>query len=200
MAGSARVYRAYLGETPEISEDDRLSSCFFTGHRDFLPGDDAEGYLSEAVDALIARGVTHFYAGGARGFDTCAEITILNSRLKCGDVRLTLALPFEGYDHRGDRILFAQFGEITRRCDEIVYLRQAYTPDSYQARNMYMADRSAFCVSWQKRPGGGTANAVAYARRRGVKIIPLAGGLSDGGLSDGGLPGGGLPGGSPRGA
>ena len=178
MSESARVYRVYLGETPEISEKDRLSSCFFTGHRDFLPGDDGD-YLAEAVEALIARGVTHFYAGGARGFDTCAEITVLNSRLRHGEVRLTLALPFEGYGHRGDRILSAQFGEITRLCDEIVYLRRGYTPDSYQARNMFMADRSAFCVSWQKRPSSGTANAVGYARRRGVMIIPLAGGLPD---------------------
>ncbi len=174
MSERPRIFRDYLGEAPVISADTRRVSCFFTGHRDFAPDDASSALLSETVDSLIRLGVTHFYAGGARGFDTFAEITVLNRRLKNPSLTLTLALPFDGYRHVSDRIMKARFEAITGICDEIVYLRPAYSPDCYQARNIYMADRSAYCVSWQTRPGGGTANAVNYARRAEVRIIELA--------------------------
>ena len=174
MAENQRIYRAYLGEAPVFSAEDRAASCFFTGHRDFTPDELSEALIKEAVDTLTSRGVTHFYAGGARGFDTFAEITVLNRRLSDSRVRLTLALPFEGYDHPFDKILEAQFGVISELCDEIVYLSPKYSVESYQKRNVYMADRSSYCVCWQKYLNGGTANAVSYARKSGVKIIPLA--------------------------
>ena len=174
MSEAQRVYRAYLGETPFFSAEDKAASCFFTGHRDFAADEQSQALIDEAVDSLTARGVTHFFAGGARGFDTFAEITVLNRRLGDSRIRLTLALPFEGYHHSADRILAAQFGVILGICDEIVYLSPKYSPESYQKRNAYMADRSSYCVSWQKTLSGGTANAVNYARKAGVKIIPLA--------------------------
>lgn len=169
-----RVYRAYLGETPVFSAPDRAASCFFTGHRDFTADKSVEGLMEEAVDSLIKRGVTHFYAGGARGFDTFAEITVLNRKLADERIKLTLALPFEGYTHRSDKILSAQFKVITEICDEIVYLSPKFSIDSYQKRNIYMADRSAYCICWQISSEGGTANAVSYARKTGVRVIPLA--------------------------
>ena len=169
-----RVYRAYLGEIPVFSAHNRAASCFFTGHRDFTADKDSEKLIKEAVDSLINRGVTHFYAGGARGFDTFAEITILNRRLTDDRIKLTLALPFEGYTHKSDKILSAQFNVITDICDEIVYLSPKFSIDSYQKRNVFMANRSAYCICWQISTDGGTANAVNYARKAGLRLIPLA--------------------------
>ena len=105
MSERPRIFRDYLGEAPVISADMRRVSCFFTGHRDFAPDDASSDLLSETVDSLIRLGVTHFYAGGARGFDTFAEITVLNRRLKNPSLTLTLALrrlpPRIGQDHEG---------------------------------------------------------------------------------------------------
>ena len=55
-------------------------TCCFTGHRALS---DTERMLcldriTQAVEALISMGVTHFIAGGAVGFDTIAEVSVLN--------------------------------------------------------------------------------------------------------------------------
>ena len=60
----------------------RRNACCITGHRAVAPADRAplQTALLREVQALYARGVTAFYAGGARGFDTLAAEAVLRAR------------------------------------------------------------------------------------------------------------------------
>ena len=53
----------------------RKNACCFTGHRE-IPSEDREplraALLSEIQRLYAEKGVTEFYTGGARGFDTMA--------------------------------------------------------------------------------------------------------------------------------
>lgn len=62
----------------------RRNACCFTGHRE-IPPEDREplraALLSEIQRLYAEKGVTEFYTGGARGFDTmAAEAVLENSR------------------------------------------------------------------------------------------------------------------------
>ena len=62
-----------------MTEDLRAKTCCFTGHRriprEALPR--LERRLSEELEALAARGVVYFGAGGALGFDTLAAEAVI---------------------------------------------------------------------------------------------------------------------------
>ena len=55
----------------------RKNACCFTGHRE-IPPEDREplraALLSEIQRLYAEKGVTEFYTGGARGFDTMAKL------------------------------------------------------------------------------------------------------------------------------
>ena len=67
----------------------RKNACCFTGHRE-IPPEDREplraALLSEIQRLYAEKGVTEFYTGGARGFDTMAAEAVLKIReaLPCG--------------------------------------------------------------------------------------------------------------------
>lgn len=49
-----------------------------------------------------------------------------------------------------------------------------YVPGCMRERGRKMVERSAFCVSYQTEPGGGTGYTVNYAQQQGLTIIPLS--------------------------
>ena len=61
----------------------RKNACCFTGHRE-IPPEDREplraALLSEIQRLYAEKGVTEFYTGGARGFDTMAAEAVLKIR------------------------------------------------------------------------------------------------------------------------
>jgi len=72
----------------------RKNACCFTGHRE-IPPEDREplrtALLSEIQRLYAEKGVTEFYTGGARGFDTMAAEAVLKIR-EALPVRLHLIL------------------------------------------------------------------------------------------------------------
>ena len=78
----------------------RQESCCFTGHRQIAPADEPtlKAALKEQAIRLIGHGVTHFYCGGALGFDTLAAACILELKKQNSDIRLLLALPCRGQE------------------------------------------------------------------------------------------------------
>lgn len=57
-------------------------SCCFTGHR-IIQNDKLmflEKVLDNKVDELIKNRVTHFYCGGALGFDTIAALCVIRKK------------------------------------------------------------------------------------------------------------------------
>ena len=80
-----------------------LRACCFTGHRpESLPDRgneekrgmrELQSLLEAAVFRALESGITDFFAGGARGFDTLAAEAVLRCRETNPDVTLFLALP-----------------------------------------------------------------------------------------------------------
>ncbi len=54
-----------------------MKSACFTGHRYANISKELKNRLSIEIEQLIRNGVTEFYAGGALGFDTIAEKTVI---------------------------------------------------------------------------------------------------------------------------
>lgn len=150
----------------------KAHTCCFTGHRR-LPNDQLKSiikHLEEAVDALIARGVTDFISGGALGFDQLAAMLILKKREQGHRVRLILALPCKDQDRYWAEEQKEVYRHLQNEADEIIYVSESYFEGCMQKRNRYMVDRSACCVCALLHPGG-TAQTVAYARQKGLEIL-----------------------------
>lgn len=159
-----------------FSEIRRMTACF-TGHRELgEPPGELERRVDEAVRALYARGVRHFGAGGARGFDALASERVLAMKEELPDLSLILVLPFpEQYRQEGNwsREELDQFDALLFRADKVVTLESGYSPGTYQRRNRYLVDRSAYCVCYLQRMRSGTGSTVRYARSRGLEILDL---------------------------
>lgn len=154
----------------------RESCACFTGHRTLTREiiEKAVASIETQITALAARGVVHYYAGGAIGFDMAAAVTVLNMKWQfLPQLTLTLALPC--HDHTAkwsltDRKLFER---ILSFADQVVYVSDRYTPGCMQKRNIYMVDHSCVCLAYLTDARGGTYNTVRYAERRGVPIVHL---------------------------
>ena len=78
-----------------------MKSCCFTGHRD-LPREAVtaiQGPLARQIEAFIAEGIVHFYAGGALGFDFLVEQAVLKAREQYPQIRLR-RMPTKFYTFR----------------------------------------------------------------------------------------------------
>ncbi len=153
-----------------------ISACF-TGHRQMSESDlrGAVERVTREVVRLAEKGVTHYYAGGAVGFDLMAAVTVLNLKQTIPALSLTLALPCP--DHmkdwrRVDRELFAR---VMARADETVMVSESYFRGCMQVRNRYMVDRSSVCLAYLTSKKGGTYNTAAYAEKKGIPVVYLAG-------------------------
>lgn len=149
-------------------------SVCFTGHRT-LPADhtDLKKRLVVTVAKLALAGYTDFYVGGALGFDTLCAKALLYLKEKHLAIRLHIAVPCrtqaDGWD-AADRTVYA---DILSRADEVHILSEQYFRGCMQARNRFMVDNSAVCVSYLTKPTGGTAYTVHYAETHGVQVIKI---------------------------
>ncbi|MBQ8140236.1 MAG: DUF1273 family protein [Clostridia bacterium] len=156
--------------------------CCFTGHRKIDP-DDIErmpDVLDYEIERLIVCGVTVFRCGGAMGFDTLAELKILEKKRKYGFIRLELILPCrdqaQGWTERNREI----YEYILSNADSAEYVSDVYTPNCMHMRNRRLVDGSDFCISYCTASGGGTYYTCNYAKKQGVHIINIAEKLKNG--------------------
>ncbi len=151
------------------------SACF-TGHRNLseIAMRRAVEAVSNVIPRLVERGIVHYYAGGAIGFDLAAAVTILNLKLTIPELSLTLALPCRDHMEKWGRIDRELFARVMERADRTVYVNDGYFRGCMQARNRYMVDQSSLCLSYMTVPRGGTYHTVVYAEKQGVPVINLA--------------------------
>ena len=155
---------------------DQNTSVCLTGHRNLagVPlGAARRGYRSAAY-AAYAGGITHYFAGGALGFDMLASVTLLNLKKELPNLTLSLVLPYRGHTKSWGPADIALFERISERADETVYLSNSYHPGCMSVRNRYMVDRSVVCLCYLIYATGGTAYTVGYARKRGLSVVNLA--------------------------
>lgn len=148
-------------------------TCCFTGHRE-IPAEKfmyIKGRLDEELEKLINGGITSFCAGGAKGFDTIAAMSVLAARERHPEVRLVLILPCPEQADRWSEIDKLNYEEIKRRADEVRIVSEHYTRFCMQQRNRALVDSASVCICYCEKNTGGTAYTVNYAKKSGIEII-----------------------------
>ncbi len=155
--------------------------CCFTGHRN-IDGTTLQALsqlLDNVLDRLIADGVTVFRTGGAVGFDTLAALKILERRAICPSISLELWLPCRNQtDGWGERSR-EYYDYILSKADRVEYVREHYVKGCMLERNRHLVDGSQFCIGYCVSERGGSAYTLNYAKKKGVRVINLAGMLPD---------------------
>ncbi|MCL2884509.1 MAG: DUF1273 domain-containing protein, partial [Oscillospiraceae bacterium] len=151
-------------------------SCCFTGHRHISSEEtkDPQAILTKTLIDLIHQGVHTFYAGGALGFDTMAELIVLKLRKKYKHIRLVLLLSCRDQSKGWPQSDQNLYDHILKKANEIVYISEHYYSGCMQARNRALVDHSDICVCYLTKPAGGTAYTVRYAKQKGLPVINLA--------------------------
>lgn len=152
--------------------------CAFTGHRpQRLPWGSREEdprclalkqLMDEAVAQAVARGCDTFLCGMARGCDTYFAEAVLQRGL-----RLEAVVPCPEQADRWPQADKARYKKILLQCGSIRVLENAYSEGCMIRRNEAMVDMADILITVYDGSGGGTGSAVAYAREKGVEIIPL---------------------------
>ena len=155
----------------------QYTSCCFTGHRNIpqTEYETIEKRLEREVTDLITQGVTHFYAGGALGFDTMAAKTVLKLRKTIfPGIKLILVLPCIEQADRWSEDNRKTYNIIRIQADEVIYTSWANHSGCMRKRNRKLVEESDVCVCYLTKPKGGTVYTIKYAEKRGLKIINLA--------------------------
>ena len=154
----------------------RAKTCCFTGHRNLSSGEKLKAAvrLRRVIEEQIKAGIVFYGAGGALGFDTLAAKTVLDMKKEHPQLRLILVLPCENQTRGWRSEDIAVYEDIKRRCDKVVYVSREYTPDCMHRRNRHLVDHSGTCICYMTRSTGGTAYTVAYARKKGLRIVNMA--------------------------
>lgn len=157
--------------------------CAFSGHRpEKLPwgGDESDArcaalklQLLRAVRRSREDGFSDFACGMARGCDLYFFDAVQRLREEDPSVTFTAWLPCPTQADRWPAADRARYEAALARCDRVICVEPVYTEGCMLRRNRAMIDRCARLITVYDGTGGGTGAAVAYARRRGVEVIPL---------------------------
>lgn len=156
-------------------------SCCFTGHRPHkLPFalkspqmDRMLDWLSLEIERLIQSGCLVFYTGMAMGVDLwCAEL-VLSFKKRYSGIRLVGVIPFAGQSLRWPKNEQDRYCKVQQELSYSIVLSQEYTPDCMQRRNAFMVDNVSCVLGVFCGTKGGTANTIAYGRKKGRELILL---------------------------
>lgn len=130
--------------------------------------------LERVIIDLYQRGIRHYKAGGAMGFDTLAARTILKLRKEYLDMELSLVLPCLTQTRGWSAEDVEEYERIKAQADNVVYTSQEYTKGCMFKRNRYLVNNSSICICYLKKESGGTAYTVNYAKKQGLEVINIA--------------------------
>lgn len=151
----------------------RQTVCF-TGHRVLPPESEAaiRDATEDAARDAIMQGYDTFLVGGALGYDTLAQLTVLRLRRDFPYLRIVMAIPCRDQDARWDERDQRMYRTLCRLSDDRVVLQERYDERCMLARNRFMVEHSSRCIAcWSGSVRGGTAYTVRLARRRGLPIV-----------------------------
>jgi len=163
-----------------------LKTACFTGHRPPKINSENEAFirtrLSEVIGMLVGEGCTHFISGMALGVDMLAAEIVLEMRRSNPGITLECAIPCRTQAQRWTREQRARYAAIQSRAQKVTILSESYTPWCMQFRNAYMVDASDCVIAVFDGSAGGTANTVAYAKKKNRRIViinPEGGAVND---------------------
>ena len=150
--------------------------CCFTGHRKITALSQKE-MLSRIEKKLIEliedKDFTDFRAGGARGFDSLAALTVLNLKQKYPHIKLHLFLPCKGQERQYSPIEKHIYYYTIAHADSVKYIQENYSEGVMFARNRALVDGADLCIAYLEKLKGGTYQTVNYAQKNKVKAINL---------------------------
>lgn len=154
----------------------KKKTCCFTGHR-CISNDKIliiKQKLRCTLINLIQNGYLYFGAGGALGFDTFAELTILELKKEYPNIRLILVLPCINHTKYWNTNDVETYKYIKSKCDKWVYISNQNTTNCIKERNKHLVDNSRCCICYLTKTYGGTAYTVNYAIKKGLNVINIA--------------------------
>ncbi len=155
------------------------SACF-TGHRmiEENPKILFNRLYSVLMEIVSEQGVTDFYAGGAVGFDTIAEKSVLRLRdTDHANVKLHLVLPCSNEEQTQNWTVEQkyEFRCILKRADNVEYTSQKHDGTCMGRRNARLVEcADTLCICYYDiAHKSGTAQTVNLAKQKGLEIINL---------------------------
>lgn len=150
-------------------------TCCFTGHRD-IPEEkkpQIRQLLRQTIRNLIQEGICFFGTGGALGFDTLAAEEVLYMRREFPNIKLIMVLPCRDQTRGWKPEEVKRYECILTAANKVVYVSEYYTLGCMHKRNRHLVDHSSVCVAYCTKSTGGSAYTLAYAKRRGRRVIEL---------------------------
>ncbi|MFR9649759.1 MAG: SLOG family protein [Rikenellaceae bacterium] len=133
-----------------------------------------ERALGEEIEALYQRGYNTFITGGADGFDLMATVAVARLKSLHEDVKLVVAIPFEGYDKDFDECDREHYASLIEGADLVEVVSPHYHQRVYLARNDYMLRNSSVLLCYYDGVKGGTMYTFNRAKRSCKEVINLA--------------------------
>lgn len=154
----------------------QIKHVCFTGHRsiDAAHSPLIPTLLDQILRTLIRHGATHFYAGGALGFDTVAAIAVIKLKKEFPHIKLDLILPCKNQTKMWSESDRAVYDAILTQADSVEYVRELYTSYCMHERNRKLVDSAEICVAYCAHSGGGSAYTVSYALKSEKEVINVA--------------------------
>lgn len=154
---------------------DKSRTCCFTGHR-IIPYSEMKPLQELLRAAILERyncGYRTFVGGGAIGFDSIAELTVIELRKEYPDIRLVLVTPCADQDSRWNFSQRAVYDRIKRSADEIITLHEAHVDGCMLERNRVMVEMSSACIAYYSGRHGGTRFTIDRCREKKLHIVNL---------------------------
>lgn len=167
----------------EINFANIKHTCAFTGNRPkSLPWGENEQderciklkeQLIKEIQTTITSGYTHFLTGMAQGFDTYAAEAVIEIMKTNKNITLEAIIPHANQEKNWSDQAKARYAEILNNCTKTQTLRPHYTKACMHTRNRYLVDNSSLLIALSTQEKGGTAEAIKYAQKKGVKSVIL---------------------------
>ena len=144
------------------------------GHREIRSPNIILERLEQVIQPIIlSKPYVEFLVGREGEFDLLAASVIRRLKRKhdCGNVTLTLVLPYLKAEYRANEQEYLNYYDEVEICEES---SKAYFKAAIQLRNRRMAERSDLVICYVARNNGGAYWTMQYARRIGVQTINLA--------------------------
>lgn len=131
--------------------------------------------IREQAILLYGKGVREFYIGADLGVPLWAGEELLRLRADPAfpGVRLTCAIPFEGFDEQWDSVSRSRARKLLTACDERPTIRPDDHPSAYRQRDYFLVDHCRYMVAVydnDKSQRSGVGTAVNYARSKGREL------------------------------
>lgn len=157
--------------------------CTFAGHRPHrLPWGSREDdprcvelkqQLAQAVQRAYDGGCDRFLCGMALGCDWYFCEAALALRAQHPEVRVEAAIPCPSQPDGWPEHCRARYYSLLAACDSRTVVEPQYSEGCMLRRNRWMVDRAQWLISVYDGHGGGTGAAVAYAKAKGLMLLPL---------------------------